>query len=64
MPLIVYLLRAVVSFNLLALDCSNAGEHLALDSLEHSTTTSRNIAYLVGKTELVDSSNRVATTYE
>ena len=39
-----------------------AWENLTLDGLEQSTTTSRDVRYLVGQTELVDTSYRVATT--
>ena len=46
----------------LALDSSYTGEHLALDSLEQSTTTSRDVRYLVGQTELGAASYRVTTT--
>ena len=44
------------------LNSSNAWENLTLDGLEQSTTTSRDVRYLVGQTELVDASYRVATT--
>ena len=49
---------------LLALDSSYTWEDFALDSLEQSTTTRRDVGYLVGKTELVDTSYRVTTTNE
>ena len=39
-------------------------QYLTLDSLEESTTTCRDIRYLVSQTELVDTSYRVATTDE
>ena len=48
----------------LALYSSYAGEHLAFDSFEESTTTGRNVGYFVGQTELVHASNRVAATNE
>jgi hypothetical protein len=49
-------------FDLLALDSSYAWENLTLDGLQQSTTTSRDVRYLIGQTELVDTSHRVATT--
>ena len=49
--------RLIVSF-----DSSYARENLTLDGLEQSTTTSRDVRYLVGQTELVDTSYRVTTT--
>lgn len=36
---------------------SNSRKNFSFDCLKHSTTTGRNIAYLVCQTELVDSSN-------
>ena len=42
----------------------NTWEHLALDSLEESATTSGDVGNLVGETELVDASYRVTTTDE
>ena len=47
---------------LFALDGCYTRENLTLDSLEQSTTTSRDVANLIGQTELVDTSYRVATT--
>ena len=47
---------------LLTLDSCYAWENLTLDGLEQSTTTSRDVRYLVGQSELVDTSYRVATT--
>ena len=47
---------------LLALDSSYTRKHLTLDGLEQSTTTSRDVRYLVSKTELVYTSYRVTTT--
>ena len=49
------------SYSLLALDGCNTWQNLALDGLEQCTTTSRNVAHLVGQTELVDTSHRVTT---
>ena len=48
----------------LSLHSGNTWEHFALDSLEQSATTSGDVAYLVGKTELVDTCHRVAATDE
>ena len=53
-----------LSFYKLSLDSSNSWEHFALDSLEQCTTTSRDVRNLIGQTELVDASYRVATTDE
>ena len=50
--------------DLLTLDSSYAGKHLTLDSLEHCAATSRYVAHLVSKAELVDSGHRVATAYQ
>jgi hypothetical protein len=47
---------------LFALDSCYTGEHLTLDGLQQSTTTGRDVADLVGQTELVDTSYRVTTT--
>jgi hypothetical protein len=52
----------VTSILLLTLYSGYTWENLTLDSLEQSTTTSRDVRYLVGQTELVDTSYRVATT--
>ena len=43
---------------------SYAGEHLTLDGFEKCAATGRNIRYLVGEAELVDTSYRVAATHE
>ena len=56
------LLLINVYWELLAFDSCYTGENLTLDSLEQGTTTSRDVAHLVGQTELVDTSYRVATT--
>ena len=50
-----------LSMGLLALDSSNTWENLTLDGLEQSTATSRDVRNLIGQTELVDTSYRVAT---
>ena len=47
---------------LLTFDSSYAWENLTLDGLEQSTTTSRDVRYLISQTELVNTSYRVATT--
>ena len=47
---------------LLALDSSYTRKHLTLDGLKQSATTSRDVRYLVGQTELVNTSYRVTTT--
>ncbi len=39
-------------------------QYLTLHSLEESTTTCRDVRYLVSQTELVDTSYRVTTTDE
>ena len=46
---------------LLTLDSSYARKHFTLDGLEQGATAGRDIAHLVGETELVDTSHRVAT---
>jgi hypothetical protein len=51
-----------VDFILFTLDSSYTGQNFTLDSFEQSATTSRDIRNLVSQTELVDTSNRVATT--
>ena len=48
----------------LLLDSSYAWQYLALDSLEQSATTCRDVRNLVSQTELVDTSYRVTTTDE
>lgn len=50
--------------DLLTLDSSYARKHLTLDSLEHCAATSRYVAHLVSKAELVDCGHRVATAYQ
>jgi hypothetical protein len=50
----------MLSMGLLALDSSNTWENLTLDGLEQSTATSRDVRNLIGQTELVDTSYRVA----
>ena len=47
---------------LLSFDSSYARQNFTLDGLEQSTTTSRDVRYLISQTELVDTSYRVATT--
>ena len=47
---------------LLTLDSSNTWENLTLDGLEKSTTTSRDVRYLISQTELIYTCYRVATT--
>ena len=42
----------------------NTGKYLSFDGLKKSTATGRYIRYLVGKTELVDTSYRVTTAYK
>jgi hypothetical protein len=49
---------------LFAFYCCYAGEYFTLDSLEKRTTTCRDVRYLVGHSELVDTSYRVTTTDE
>src|SRR5574344_784222 len=46
----------------LFLNSSNTREFFSFDSFEQSTTTGRDVRNLVGHTELVDTSYRVATT--
>ena len=57
-------LLIVYSILKLSLNSSYAWENLTLDSLKESTTTCRDIRYLISQTELVDKSYRVATTDE
>ena len=49
---------------LLSLDGSHAGQHFTFNSLKQSTAAGGNVAHLVGKAELVDTSHGVATTDE
>ena len=48
----------------LLLDSCYTWQYLTLDSLEESTTTCRDVRYLISQTELVDTSYRVTTTDE
>ena len=51
-------------FVLLTNNGSNTWKNLTLDSLKKSTTTCRDVRYLISETELVYASYRVATTNE
>ena len=50
--------------NLLSTDSSDTGKYFTFDGFEKSTTTGRNVTYLVSQTEFVDAGNRVTTADE
>ena len=54
----------IQKLRVLAANCSNARENLALDGLEQGTAAGGDVAYLVGKAELVDAGNGVTTADE
>ena len=49
---------------LLSTDSSDTGKYFTFDGFEKSTTTGRNVTYLVSQTELVDAGNRVTAADE
>ena len=54
--------NCINAFHLFTFDSCYTWEDLTLDGLKQSTTTSRDVRYLVSQTELVDTSHRVTTT--
>ena len=56
--------KRALMVGLFALQGSNTGQNLTFDGLEHGSTTRRNVRNLVGKTKLVNRSNRVAPAYK
>ena len=54
----------ILLFDELLLNSSNTWQYLALDSLEQSATTCRDVRNLISQAELVDTSYRVTTTDE